>query len=70
MRNRIFGLEIEYGCMPPEGDPFLSPDLISVRAKDRVFGREGLGFVDTHYRGRDEPPGNGGFLFNGTGPAN
>lgn len=65
MRNRIFGLEIEYGCMPPEGDPFLSPDLISVRAKDRVFGREGLGFVDTHYRGRDEPPGNGGFLFNG-----
>ncbi|MSR82090.1 MAG: hypothetical protein EXS58_04090 [Candidatus Latescibacteria bacterium] len=65
MRNRIFGLEIEYGCMPPEGDPSHSPDLISVRAKDQVFGREGLGFVDTHYRGRDEPPGNGGFLFNG-----
>ncbi len=65
MRNRIYGLEVEYGCMPPDSDPFLSPDFISVKAKDCVFYREGLGIVDIHYRGRDEPPGNGGFLFNG-----
>ena len=65
MRNRLYGLEIEYGCMPPDSDPFLSPDYISVKTKDCVFRREGLGIVDIHYRGRDEPPGNGGFLFNG-----
>ena len=65
MRNRINGVEIEYGCMPPDSDPFLSPDFISVKTKDCVFYKEGLGIVDIHYRGRDEPPGNGGFLFNG-----
>ena len=65
MRNRIYGMEIEYGCMPPDSDPFLSPDFIAVKTKDSVFYREGLGIVDIHYRGRDEPPGNGGFLFNG-----
>ena len=65
MKDRIFGLETEYGCLPPDSDPFLSPDFISVKAKDCVFYREGLGIVDIHYRGRDEPPGNGGFLFNG-----
>ena len=65
MRNRLYGLEIEYGCMPPDSDPFLSPDYISLKTKDCVFYRERLGIVDIHYRGRDEPPGNGGFLFNG-----
>ncbi|MEE3259464.1 MAG: proteasome accessory factor PafA2 family protein [Candidatus Latescibacterota bacterium] len=65
MRDRIYGLETEYGCLPPDSDPFLSPDFISVKTKDCVFYREGLGIVDIHYRGRDEPPGNGGFLFNG-----
>ncbi len=65
MKNRIFGLEIEYGCMPPDDDPLLSSDFISVKAKDCVFYQESLGIVDMHYRGRDEPPGNGGFLFNG-----
>ncbi|MBT4101178.1 MAG: proteasome accessory factor PafA2 family protein [Gemmatimonadetes bacterium] len=65
MRNRIYGLEIEFGCMPPDTDPFLSPDFVSAKAKDTVFYREGLGILDIHYRGRDEPPGNGGFLFNG-----
>ena len=48
MRNRIYGLEVEYGCMPPDSDPFLSPDFISVKAKDCVFYREGLGIVDIH----------------------
>lgn len=65
MRNRIYGLEVEYGCMSPDSDPFLSPDFITAKAKDCVFYREGLGIVDVHYRDRDEPPGNGGFLFNG-----
>jgi proteasome accessory factor A len=65
MRNRIYGLEVEYGCMPPDSEPFLSSDLISMKAKDSVFNHEQLGIFDIHYRGRDEPPGNGGFLFNG-----
>lgn len=65
MKDRIYGIETEYGCLPPDSDPFLSPDFISVKTKDCVFYREGLGIVDIHYRGRDEPPGNGGFLFNG-----
>lgn len=64
MHNRIYGIETEFGCMPPDSDVFLSPDFISVETKDTVF-REGLGMFDIHYRGRDEPPGNGGFLFNG-----
>jgi proteasome accessory factor A len=65
MKDRIFGIETEFGCLPPDSDPFLSPDFISNKTKDYVFFREGLGIVDIHYRGRDEPPGNGGFLFNG-----
>ncbi|NKB67979.1 MAG: hypothetical protein GKR89_13040 [Candidatus Latescibacteria bacterium] len=65
MRNRIFGIETEFGCLPPDSDPFLSPDFISVKTKDCVFYQGGLGILDIHYRGRDEPPGNGGFLFNG-----
>ncbi len=65
MEGRIYGLETEYGCLPPASDPFLSPDFVSIKAKDCIFYREGLGIVDMHYRGRDEPPGNGGFLFNG-----
>ena len=65
MKDRIYGIETEFGCLPPDSDPFLSPDFISVKTKDCVFYREGLGIVDIHYRGRDEPPGNGGFLFNG-----
>ena len=65
MKNRIFGIETEFGCLPPDSDPFLSPEFISTKTKDCVFYRAGLGIVDIHYRGRDEPPGNGGFLFNG-----
>ena len=65
MEGRIYGLETEYGCLPPASDPFLSPDFVSIKVKDCVFYRDVLGLVDMHYRGRDEPPGNGGFLFNG-----
>ena len=64
MRDRIFGLETEYGCLAPERDGFVSPDNISVKVKDHIFFSDRLGIVDIHYRGRDEPPGNGGFLLN------
>ncbi|MDA0747950.1 MAG: proteasome accessory factor PafA2 family protein [bacterium] len=64
MERRIFGLETEYGCMAPEHEGFVSPDAISVKVKDHIFHSERIGIVDIHYRGRDEPPGNGGFLFN------
>jgi proteasome accessory factor A len=64
MEQRIFGLETEYGCMAPEHEGFVSPDAISVKVKDHIFHTERAGIVDIHYRGRDEPPGNGGFLFN------
>ncbi len=65
MKGRIFGLETEYGCLTPDADPRLTPEYIAARIKDWIFYREELGIVDMHYRGRDEPPGNGGFLFNG-----
>ncbi len=42
----------------------MSPDAISVKVKDHIFHTERIGIVDIHYRERDEPPGNGGFLFN------
>ena len=64
MEDRIFGLETEYGCMAPEHEGFVSPDAISVKVKDHIFHSERIGIVDIHYRGRDEPPGNGGFLYN------
>ena len=64
MEDRIFGLETEYGCMAPEVEGFVSPDAISVKVKDHIFHAERIGILDIHYRGRDEPPGNGGFLYN------
>jgi proteasome accessory factor A len=64
MKDRIFGLETEYGCLAPEHEGFVSPDAISVKVKDHIFHADQIGIVDIHYRGRDEPPGNGGFLFN------
>jgi hypothetical protein len=65
MKDRIFGIETEFGCLSPDSDSYLSPDFVSIKTRDCLFYREGLGIVDIHYRGRDEPPGNGGFLFNG-----
>ncbi len=50
--------------MAPEHEGFVSPDAISVKVKDHIFHSDRIGIVDIHYRGRDEPPGNGGFLFN------
>lgn len=50
--------------MAPEHEGFVSPDAISVKVKDHIFHSDRIGILDIHYRGRDEPPGNGGFLFN------
>ena len=64
MRDRIFGMETEYGCLAPDRDGFISPDAISMKVKNHIFQTDRCGLMDIHYRGRDEPPGNGGFLFN------
>jgi proteasome accessory factor A len=60
--NRIVGLETEYGCLTnaPAGS-FVAVEKV----RDWVFGREEHGLIDVHHRDWDEPPGNGGFLFNG-----
>jgi proteasome accessory factor A len=60
--NRIVGLESEYGV--PDQRP--AGSFIAVeRVRDWIFGREEYGLIDVHHRDWDEPPGNGGFLFNG-----
>ena len=61
MRDRIFGLETEYGCLAPEDKGFVSPDAISVRVKDFIFHSKRSGIIDIHYRGRDEPRETEGF---------
>ena len=60
--HRIAGLETEYGCLTnaPSGS-FLAVE----RVRDWIFGHEEFGLIDVHHRDWDEPPGNGGFLFNG-----
>src|SRR5258708_19675837 len=60
--NRIVGLETEYGCLTstPAGS-FIAVE----RVRDWIFGREEYGLIDVHHRDWDEPPGNGGFFFNG-----
>jgi len=60
--NRVVGLETEYGCLTstPAGS-FIAVE----RVRDWIFGREEFGLIDVHHRDWDEPPGNGGFLFNG-----
>src|SRR5687768_11859262 len=59
-RRRIMGLETEYGCLL-QGAGGRAVGQI----RDWFFERHRRGLVDQHDRGWDEPPGNGGFLFNG-----
>jgi len=63
-RKRIFGIETEYGCLPPKDRAMGTSDSIAARVKDFVFHRNRYGIIDVHYRDWEEPPGNGGFLFN------
>lgn len=60
--RRITGLETEYGCL-------VTPAAESVRVvhqiRDWIFQNNRYGLLDRHHRDWDEPPGNGGFLFNG-----
>ena len=58
--HRILGLETEYGCLV-EGANARAVQ----RIRDWFFDQHQFGLIDRHERGWDEPPGNGGFLFNG-----
>ncbi|NKB82704.1 MAG: hypothetical protein GKS05_12635 [Nitrospirales bacterium] len=64
MRNRIFGLETEYGLLIHEDATIRSPSWLTRHLIDHVFHTTRNGIIDLHYRGHDEPPGNGGFLTN------
>ncbi len=64
MHQRIFGLETEYGLLINSDQPELSPSWIAHMLIEQLFGENQHGIIDRHYRGYDEPPGNGGFLFN------
>jgi proteasome accessory factor A len=60
--QRITGLETEYGCLV---QPPAHPQDVLPRIRDWLFENQRYGLIDLHPRGWDEPPGNGGFLFNG-----
>lgn len=65
MQNRIFGIEVEYGCLvkdPAAG----TPETVVEAVKDHVFYRRKLGAIDLHARDYTfEPARAGGFLVNG-----
>jgi proteasome accessory factor A len=67
VRGRIYGTETEYGCLVERRDlaPDATPDLFALLARDYLFQQQRAGILDAHYRDWGEPPGNGGFLFNG-----
>ena len=64
MRNRIYGIETEYGLLIKDNEFKLDPDQAAIRIKDHIFKSSRLGVLDQHYRANDEPPENGGFLLN------
>ncbi len=64
MLNRIFGIETEYGLLINQDRPDHSPSWIAHQLRDHIFRIQQRGVLDLHYRGHDEPPGNGGFLTN------
>ncbi|HIE25856.1 TPA: hypothetical protein EYP66_01055 [Candidatus Poribacteria bacterium] len=65
MNNRIFGIETEFGCLTPGDRSLGPPEVIAARVRNHVFKNQRLGVLDMHYRNWGEPPGNGGFLYNG-----
>ena len=64
MRNRIYGIETEYGLLIKDPDFKFDPMQAAIKIKDHIFKSSRLGVLDQHYRANDEPPGNGGFLLN------
>src|SRR4051794_32735537 len=60
--RRITGLETEDGCLVTPLKENL-PTLDKIR--DWIFENQRYGLIDLHERDWEEPPGNGGFLFNG-----
>ena len=65
MSNRIFGIETEFGCLMPGDHSLGPPEVIAAKTKNHIFRNQRLGALDMHYRDWGEPPGNGGFLYNG-----
>lgn len=63
MRNRIYGIETEYGLLIKGTELKMGQVEAANRIKDHIFASK-LGVLDLHYRANDEPPGNGGFLLN------
>lgn len=61
-RQRILGLETEYGCLVEE--PLTAAQVIP-DIRNWFFDHARCGMIDIHDREWDEPAGNGGFLFNG-----
>src|SRR5260221_921474 len=66
--NRVAGLETEYGCLISEDQAQSQADAWPVKIKNHLFRKCQIGAIDLHYRDYEEPPGNGGFLFNGGRP--
>jgi len=64
VRNRIYGIETEYGLLIKDNEFKLDPVQAAIRIKDHIFKSSRLGVLDQHYRANDEPPENGGFLLN------
>lgn len=60
--TRVVGLETEYGCLT--ADPSGPASTIG-RVRNWFFENQRYGLPDVFQRDWDEPPGNGGFLFNG-----
>ncbi len=65
MKQRIFGIETEFGCLTRAEQIRGPSEGVAARVRDYVFDALELGVRDIHYRDWGEPPGNGGFLFNG-----
>lgn len=60
--TRIVGLETEYGCLSE--DPAGPASTVGL-VRNWLFENRRYGLPDVFQRDWDEPPGNGGFLFNG-----
>lgn len=60
--TRIVGLETEYGCL---ADDPSGPAGVVGAVRNWLFDHHRHGLPDVFQRDWDEPPGNGGFLFNG-----